>query len=48
MPPLRASSRDTVDGARPIVDAIDRIDTPAERPREISSRSSRLSARGER
>ena len=38
-PPLRASSRLTVEGARPNRDAITRSDSPAATPLEISSRS---------
>src|SRR5262245_39665557 len=44
MPPLRLISRLTVDGARPRPWAIRRIDQLAAIPREISSRSSSLSA----
>src|SRR5215831_8602109 len=44
MPPLRLISRLTVDGARPRPWAIRRIDQLAAMPREISSRSSSLSA----
>ena len=47
-PPLRAISRLTVDGALPIVIAIWRIDALTARPREISSRSARFSAKRER
>src|SRR5665213_567048 len=47
-PPLRAISRLTVEGALPIMIAICRIDALAAMPREISSRSARLSARRER
>jgi hypothetical protein len=36
---LRATSRDTVDGARPSRRAITRNESPAAIPREISSRS---------
>jgi len=38
-PPLRTTSRHTDDGARPIRSAIDRNDSQALRPRDISSRS---------
>ena len=38
-PPLRVTSRDTVEGARPSRPAILRSDSPAASPREISSRS---------
>src|SRR4029450_2584373 len=44
LPPLRRSSRLTVDGDRRRPCAIPRIDWPAAMPREISSRSSTLSA----
>lgn len=47
-PPLRAISRLTVDGARPIARAMTRSDEPAAKPREISSRSSQLKAACER
>jgi hypothetical protein len=47
-PPLRAISRLTVEGALPIMTAIWRIDALTAMPREISSRSARLSARRER
>jgi hypothetical protein len=45
---LRLISRLTVEGERRSEAAIDRIEWPATKPREISSRSARLSARGER
>jgi hypothetical protein len=45
---LRAISRDTVDGARPMCRAIARNDSPLAAPREISSRSSNDSRNGER
>ena len=38
-PPLRLTSRDTVDGSRSSRRAMHRMDSPAARPREISSRS---------
>lgn len=47
-PPWRAISRLTVEGARFSAAAIVRIDRPAAIPREISSRSTRLSAHGAR
>jgi hypothetical protein len=46
-PPLRATSRLTVDGDRPIRRAISRNDSPARTPREISSRSTRDNHRPE-
>jgi hypothetical protein len=42
IPPLPATSRQTVDGDLPRLAAIDHNDRPAARPREISSRSARL------
>jgi hypothetical protein len=42
-PPLPSTSRLTVDGARPRPAAIIRSDNPAASPREISSRSARVS-----
>ena len=48
VPPLRCSSRLTVDGARLSLAAIERSDAPTAAPREISSRSDKLSARLER
>jgi len=42
------TSRDTVEGARPIRAPIDRNDSPAANPREISSRSSSDSRNGDR
>jgi hypothetical protein len=42
-PPLRASSRDTVEGARPSRRAIARLELPAATPRLISSRSATVS-----
>jgi hypothetical protein len=45
---LAATSRDTVDGERPKRDAIDRIDSPAANPREISSRSVKDNRNGDR
>src|SRR5918995_81796 len=47
-PPLRATSRDTVDGARASRPAMTRSDSPAARPREISSRSAVDSRSGDR
>src|SRR5437773_8989557 len=47
-PPCRLTSRLTVEGARPSLAAILRIDRPAAIPREISSRSSSRSATGAR
>ncbi len=47
-PPWRVTSRLTVDAARSRPMAISRIDEPAAMPREISSRSAKLSARRER
>jgi hypothetical protein len=47
-PPLRFTSRVTVDGARPSLAAIPRHDSPAARPREMSSRSASDSCLGER
>ncbi len=47
-PLLRSISRLTVDGARPSCEAIVRIEWPATKPREISSRSAEVSARRER
>jgi hypothetical protein len=47
-PPLLASSRDTVDGARPSRLAIARQESPAATPRLISSRSTMLRHRGAR
>jgi len=47
-PPLRETSRLTVEGDRPILDAIARSESPAARPRVISSRSSRVRDRSER
>jgi hypothetical protein len=47
-PPLPATSRDTVDGARPSTPAIVRSDRPAARPREISSRSANESRNSHR
>ena len=44
-PPLRATSRHTVEAARPIPTAITRTDKPSARPREISSRSANDSCR---
>jgi hypothetical protein len=48
MPPLRATSRLTVEGARASPEAIWRKDRPLTRPREISSRSASVSARSDR
>jgi hypothetical protein len=45
---LAATSRHTVDGARPTARAIARTDRPAARPREISSRSASDSLSGDR
>ena len=45
---LRATSRDNVDGARPSRPAVTRSDSPAARPREISSRSAVDSFSGDR
>lgn len=45
-PPFLEISRDTVDGGRINLLAIDRRDTPADKPRETSSLSLRVSARG--
>lgn len=47
-PPWRAISLLTVEGDLPIADAILRIEKPAARPREISSRSKKLRDRAER
>jgi hypothetical protein len=47
-PPCRETSRLTVEGARANASAIDRSDRPATRPREISSRSAKLSASRDR
>jgi hypothetical protein len=47
-PPFAATSRLTVEGALPNPDAIARIDRPAARPREISSRSAILNRPGGR
>jgi hypothetical protein len=47
-PPFAATSRHTVDGARPTPRAIARTDCPAARPREISSRSASDSLRTDR
>jgi hypothetical protein len=44
-PPLRASSRDTVDGARPSRRAIARQESPVATPRLISSRSAAVNDR---
>jgi hypothetical protein len=43
-PPLRATSRLIVEGARPRAAPMARMDLPATRPREISSRSGSESA----
>ena len=47
-PPFEATSRETVDGGRPRPTAIRRSESPARRPREISSRSALESRRVER
>src|SRR5690606_5418449 len=47
-PPLRLTSRLIVEGDRWSLMAIERIEWPAIRPREISSRSANVSARRER
>jgi len=47
-PPCRATSRLTVEGERPRLAAMRRIDRPVAIPREISSRSSSTSATGQR
>lgn len=47
-PPFAATSRHTVDGARPSWRAIPRIDSPVARPREIPSRSASDSLSGDR
>ena len=47
-PPLRASSRETVEGARLSCRAICRQESPATSPREISSRSASESRNSDR
>jgi hypothetical protein len=44
-PPLRVTSRDTVDGERSSRLAMPRSDSPEDRPREISSRSAKVRQR---
>ena len=46
--PLAATSREIVEGARPRRPAIDRYESPAFKPREISSRSATVRCSGER